>query len=395
MKRLVAIANGISPPGTMGGNSKIILEMLRNIPGEWRTLVVTTKPAFFSENGVAENARLKIIAIPFREDEMRSHFSACSQYLRDARRVFSENGVGADDTVYCTSDFFVDVWPGFVLQKEFGFKWVPSFYLFVPSVFENLRRRCGFPVLKYIFYWFYQKFSHLLITARCSGVVVTNDADIARFPKRLRDKILAIYGGVNTEQIPDEKENGETKYDAVFCSRLHPQKGVSGLLDVWRGVADAFPTAKLALIGNGAPEYEAFLKNKTRKLGLDANTEWLGYVNNEAKYRIYHRSKMLLHSTVYDNNGMVAAEALCAGLPVVMYDLPELRRLYSDGCVKVPRGDTAEYAASVSKLLTEKNYYDSAKPTPEQIAALREKWNWTNRAALFFYFMRIFQANNP
>ena len=94
--------------------------------------------------------------------------------------------------------------------------------------------------------------------------LLTNDIDRKFFPENRQKDILSIYGGVNFEQIDEAKIEKITgwKYDAVFCSRLHQQKGISQLLNVWSIVIKKFPTAQLAIIGNGDPNYELFLKDK-------------------------------------------------------------------------------------------------------------------------------------
>ncbi len=148
--------------------------------------------------------------------------------------------------------------------------------------------------------------------------------------------------------------------------------------------------ARLTVIGNGAPGYEAYLKTKAERLGIAGTIDWLGYINNEAKYEIYRSAKVMVHPTVFDNNGMVAAEALCSGLPVVMYDLPALREVYTTGCVKVPFGDQARFAAEVSRLL--KNPA-AAAPDAGHVAELRAHWGWANRVKCFAAFLQKTMAS--
>lgn len=387
--RLIVIAHGISPPGTMGGNSKIILEVLKNLPPNLSALVVTFKPETFEANGVSSD-NVVIVPIPKPSHDDFLHMAQTSRHtLRHTREAFRLHGVGRNDIVYCVSDFPLDVIPGAFLKREFGYCWLPSLYLFVPSPWLNLRNRYGFPFFKYILYYMEQQLLFAWMEKLADGFVVTNDGDRVHFQAKFRDRILAIYGGVNVEQIEAAFTSPlfDTKYDAVFCSRLHPQKGVGGLLDIWRNVVDRIPEAHLAIIGNGAPGYEAFLRGKAERLGLAGNIDWLGYVNNVEKYRVYSASKMLLHTTVYDNNGMVAAEALCSGLPVVMFDLPMLRNLYTDGCVKVPEGNHAAFAEAIVSLLQNAERFDATRPTTAQIDALREQWNWRKRTELFGEFV--------
>lgn len=387
--RLVVIGHGISPLGTMGGNSKIILEVLKNLPSSLPALVVTFKPETFEANGAVGN-NIVLVSIPKPTHDDFRHMAQMSRHtLHHTREAFRKHGVGKDDIVYCVSDFPPDVLPGVMLKREFGYRWLPSLYLFVPSPLQNLRGRYGFPFFKYILYYAGQRLLFAWMKRRADGFVVTNDGDRIHFPRTFHDRILAIYGGVNTEQIEAafSESAPETRYDAVFCSRLHPQKGVDGLLDIWRIVMESFPQATLAIIGNGDSTYESFLRTKATRLGMDGNVSWLGYVNNVEKYRVYRSSKMLLHTTVYDNNGMVAAEALCSGLPVVMYDLPLLRNLYTDGCRKVPEGDRTAFAEAIVALLQNECSIEAVKPKFEKIAELRHRWDWRHRTELFVEFL--------
>ena len=301
------------------------------------------------------------------------------------RALFRTLHVAQADIVWGISEFHADVLPLYALQGEFGFRWLPSVFLFVPSPLENMRQNYGFPAFKYFVYWIYQRWLFGKMKKRALAFVVTNDVDKVRFPDRFANRLFAYYGGVNVEQIPSVPEK-KTR-DVVFCSRLHPQKGIDGFLDVWKTVRMACPAARLTVIGNGAPDYEVHLKDKAERLGIADSIDWLGYVNNEAKYEIYASAKVFVHPTVFDNNGMVAAEALCSGLPVVMFDLPALRDVYTTGCVKVSQGDKAAFADKVVRLLSDPACYAKVVPTPSQIAELRAEWDWPRRAERFRAFL--------
>ena len=109
---------------------------------------------------------------------------------------------------------------------------------------------------------------------------------------------------------------------------------------------------------------------------------------------VYASARVHVHPTVFDNNGMVAAEALCSGLPVVMYDLPALRHVYTTGCVKVPFGDQKTFAAEVCALLSDDAHRTGVAPTPEQVEALREQWSWPNRARRFAGWLKELETGH-
>ena len=381
--RFVMVGFGLSEPGTMGGNTKIALEIARNLRASHEVHVVV--PANKAETVVGTLGNLPGLTLhvvpAFEGSDLRHPVASVRQFTAALRGVFDELQVGPSDLVYSCSDIHVDTLPCFRLQRRLGYRWIAVQFLFVPFLFENLAKGYGFPALKYVLVWLYSNGLFRLARRRAWAFVITNHSDLVHFPVSFRPRVFPYYGGVNVEQIPSAPA-AKTR-DVVFCSRLCAQKGIRGFLDVWKRVLDRLPAARFTLIGTGAPDFERSLRAKAEALGVADSIDWMGYVNNEAKYEIYRSARVMVHPTVFDNNGMVAAEALCSGLPVVMYDLPALRSVYTTGCVKVPFGDQSAFADRVVKLLTEPDYAASVAPTAAQVAALRAHWNWSQRAAQF------------
>ena len=390
MKRFVMAAASVSKPGEMGGNTKIAIEIARLLPERgWRVAIVVprSKLATFTANGVAASPSVEFAVVEdFRGGELARPVSSMRHFTRQYAAAFERLGVSSADIVYATCNFHFDILPLVFLKRRFRFGYLASHYLFSPFIVENLVRGYRFPALKYLLVWFYERTLFLVAKACADAFVITNDSDLRHFRRAARGRVFAFYGGVNVSQIPRAPAAPE-EGRAVFCSRLHPQKGVEGLLDIWARVAAAAPRARLSIIGNGAPEYEKRLRAKADALGIAGSIDWLGYVNNEAKFAIYARSRVFVHSTVFDNNGMVAAEALCTGLPVVMYDLPALRHVYREGCVKVPYGDKDAFAAAIVRLLSDGKARAATAPSPEQRDALRRKWDWRARVGAFDRFL--------
>ena len=377
--RFIIAGFGLSGPGTMGGNSKIALEIARHLPSRCEVHLVVPEGkvgAVGDASGSPKGLVLHRVASFPGNDKYRPIASSL-HFTRELFAVLREIGAGPGDIVYCASDFHVDIVPAFAARREFGCRWIGVLFLFVPSVWENLAGRLGFPVARYALYWLYQR-SILAMLRSADAVVITNESDRPRLPGRLRGKSFAFLGGVNLEDIPSAPV--PKRYDAVFCSRLHPQKGLMKFLDAWRIVVSARPDAKLAVIGNGERKYEEALRRRARALGIDGSIEWLGYVNGPEKFAVYRASRLFVHPTVFDNNGMVAAEALAAGLPVVMTDLPALRNVYREGCRKVERGRPEAFASAVLDILANP---EAAAPSPPELAALRARWSWEARVGAF------------
>ena len=383
-RRFIIVAASASDPGTMGGNTKIAVEMARLLPSHgWRVVVVVPKykQLTFVENiPPSDEVQYHVIA-DFGGNDLLHPFASARHFTHELTGAFTELAVGKGDVVFATCNFHYEIIPLVRLKRRLGFTYLPSHFLFSPFIFENLVRGYRFPALKYLALWFYERFFFRKARRAADGFVITNDSDMCHFPKKMRKRIFAFYGGVNVDQIP-QGDLPKTR-DVVFCSRLHPQKGVEGLMDIWARVHARCPAARLTLIGNGAPDYERRLKQKADRLGIADTLDWMGYVNNEAKYEIYRSARVHVHPTVFDNNGMVAAEALCSGVPVVMYDLPALRHVYTTGCVKVPFGDKAAFADEIVRLLTDADHLAAVAPTADDVTALRKQWDWPYRVARF------------
>lgn len=395
MQRVIIAAISLSVPGTMGGNSKITLELARHLRKRHEVHFIVPRAKLPTVKETIPDA-LDEIKLHILEDypgnEKFAPIGASNFYTREMAKALGEIGANARDVLFSCSDFHVDTIPAYRLQKHYGYVWIASIFLFVPFIFENLRYGYKFPALKYLVYWIYQRLLFALIKRRASAFVVTNKSDFPCFPKRLRNKVLAFYGGVNVEQIPTLKSL-RTR-DVVFCSRIHPQKGLDGFLDVWKTVQSKLPNARLTVIGSGEETYVAKLKNKALNLKIDRSIDWIGYVNNEAKYAVYSEARLFVHPTVFDNNGMVAAEALCTGLPVVMQDLPSLRDVYTVGCVKVAFGDKLSFANAIIELLQDEKRREHVAPSSSEIEELRRQWSWTARTKLFDDWLRKIFAND-
>ena len=386
-KRFIISAFALSSSSTMGGNSKICLEIARHLSKEFEVHLVTTSEKTLTVTntlGTLENLFIHTVD-PYPKSEMGHPFQSSRHYTKSLNGVLEKLNACENDIVYACSDFHIDTIPCLRLKKKYRYKWIGVQFLFIPFIFENIFKGYKFPTFKYLLAWFYSTFLFRLAKSKADAFVITNDSDRTHFSKKFQNRIFAFYGGVNVDQIP--VYDALRTRDVVFCSRLHPQKGIDGFLDVWKIVHEKNPEAKLSVIGNGEKPYEEYLKNKAMRLGIDGSVEWLGYVNDAPKYEIYRSSRIMVHPTVYDNNGMVAAEALCSGLPVVMYDLKPLRELYTEGCIKIPFGDKAAFAEAIIMLLDDKAMRESIAPSGEILERLRNRWDWANRVAAFRSWM--------
>ena len=112
--------------------------------------------------------------------------------------------------------------------------------------------------------------------------------------------------------------------DVVYLGRLEsPQKGINTLIECWPQVLASKPELKLWLVGDGPdrPELEAL----AAELKIQDSVIFTGRINGAARLDILADAALVAMPSHYETFGMVAAEALAVGTPVVVTDIDSLR----------------------------------------------------------------------
>lgn len=390
MKNILVSAIYTSPPNTMGGNTKIMIELLRYIQTNTDDFIIifTTEPETFKKYlDLSQSLKIIDVPYPFKKLSVTTHVFEIFYLINFYKKFFKTNKEynSSNTLFYSCSDWWPDVLPlAYLKILNFQFKWISTLFLFIPDIFENIFNKYNFPLFKYLIYYFYQKFAFLFIKNLSYKTVITNQLDTKFFPKNYYKNVYSIYGGVNIETVKSTLPQ-KNLYDGIYCGRLHPQKGCDLLIKIWSDVVKKVPNAKLAIIGNGEKSYEEYLYTLVKNYNLTNNITFLGYINDHEKYILYKSSKMLLHTSVYDNNGMVAAEALCSGIPVIMFNHEYLKEIYTDYCIKVE--DTTSYSENVIRILEDSGLQDSLTPKGQDLEKLQTFWNWENRIKSLYLFL--------
>jgi glycosyltransferase involved in cell wall biosynthesis len=377
----------VPAPGSMGGNTRIFLEFARQLqawPG-LRLTVYVSEAARATCRAAGLDDRTTIRTSPKRIDDRfywpAAHLSASRSGLRTITSVCRQPGDGPH-VIYSGSDFWPDVAVGRRLARQLQGLWVASVFLFVPHPLRGYlgeftgRRHVPDPLAT--LGWLYQQATLPLIRRGADMVFVTNDVDRPRLrgARAYPDRIHAIYGGVDLAEAEAARPDPCAQYDAAFVGRLHPMKGIAQLLDVWAHVVRERPEARLALIGVGRPGYTQQMRARCTQLGLDHAVDWLGYRDGPAKYALLKRARIFLHTSIFDNNGMAACEAMAVGVPAVLFDLPPLRVAYPTGALRAPLGDTRAFAEQALRLLSDDALHARLAAEARALAA---SWSWDAR----------------
>lgn len=277
------------------------------------------------------------------------------QSLRGCMKAIEIGEISSNSVIYSSSDLIVDSLPATLLKvKNRQAKLICGLHLLAPNPFKGFtkvgRRGLVFPRPQNVYYFLSQGLVVWLLKHLADLVLVSNHLDREFLLRKgfKADQVLVTYGGVDFKLIPQKEL--PIKFDAVWVGRLHSQKGVADLFSAWKEVVARFPKVKLAVVGED--DLQDYFRKQRYYLTLKDKVFFTGYLAGKDLFRLLKSGKIFLCPSYYESFGMVIAEAMAASLPVVAYDLPVYRRIYTQGMVRIPLGDTARFAEAAIRLLS-------------------------------------------
>lgn len=126
-----------------------------------------------------------------------------------------------------------------------------------------------------------------------------------------KNPICIIPNGIDLNDVKAVKEYYGTR-KMVFLSRIHPKKGIELLLEAWRNTNTNGWVLEIA--GNGDENYIVNLNQSAQDL---KNVHFVGAKYGEAKWNFLRSADVMVLPTHSENFGIVVAEALAVGVPVI------------------------------------------------------------------------------
>jgi glycosyltransferase involved in cell wall biosynthesis len=205
------------------------------------------------------------------------------------------------------------------------------------------------------------------VVTGCSQYVV--DEAIAEYGSELAAKSRVVRNGVDIDAVRAASPEQRDRRYIFAIGRLVPQKGFDVLLDAFARIGGEFPDVDLVLAGDG-PERDALQHRAQRE-----RVEFLGGVPIERAFSLYRGAAGFVLPSRHEPQGIVVAEAMAAGAPVVataVGGVPETVRDGSNGLL-VPGGDADALAGALRRLLADPG---AAAARAEQAARDIDTYAW-------------------
>ena len=191
----------------------------------------------------------------------------------------------------------------------------------------------------------YKKYKKWLPWAAYQKHIICSSAALVATSEQERKSIKRLFPGLpvavipNGVALPREIPNRAARSDSeratlLFMSRVHPKKNLLGLIQAWQEVCRTRSTARWVLQIAGPDELDHTRETKTlvHALGLDSRVEFLGIVGEGEKGSVLEAADLFVLPSFSENFGVVVAEALVYGLPVVATRGTPWGQLVERGC---------------------------------------------------------------
>ncbi len=196
------------------------------------------------------------------------------------------------------------------------------------------------------------------------------------------DKISTIPNGVDPRQFragrndPAVRERFAAPDEKIvfFVGRLVQEKGVHLLLDAVPRVLAAAPRVRFVIAGKG-PEME-HLQDRARQLGIGQHVHFTGFIDDATRNSIYRASSLAVFPSLYEPFGIVALEAMAAGVPVVVSDTGGLSEIVQHGVdgLKCYTGNAVSLADQMIAILNNSGL--ACKLAENAVAKVDAQFSW-------------------
>lgn len=162
-----------------------------------------------------------------------------------------------------------------------------------------------------------------------------------------RGFIVPVLNGIDVQKFRPLARQSNSTVTAIAVGRLEVAKDYPNLLHAIRILREAGQRVAVKIVGNGtlAPT----LKRLAEELGISDQVEWLGIRRDVPD--LLNQSDLFVLPSAWEGFGLVVAEAMACGLPVVATDCGGVREVVGGDRWLVPPRDSAALAGKIAEAM--------------------------------------------
>ena len=242
-----------------------------------------------------------------------------------------------------------------------------------------------------------------LLTYESSEVIVNSNymkCELQRLFGLPFEKINVIPNGINLNNFTGIEKDYDfrRKYAMdnekiiLYIGRLVYEKGIQHLIAAMPKIINGYNDTKLVIGGRGGMYDE--LREQARNLGIENKVYFTGYLSSKEVQKMYKCADIAVFPSTYEPFGIVALEAMLAGIPTVVSDIGGLNEIVDHGVngMKSYAGNSNSIADSVLTLLYNHQLCDNIVKNAKTKVKQEFNWNKITKDTYFTYEKAICQS---
>jgi glycosyltransferase involved in cell wall biosynthesis len=221
-----------------------------------------------------------------------------------------------------------------------------------------------------------------------NAVVVATETEAAHITSVPRSRKLVMpLGGATPVAHQSVRSPATSGPRVLFLGRLAPKKRADVLLRAWPDVMKQVATARLEVVGPDSDGLLERYKTLVAELGLGASVTFRGQLLGEDKSSAFANATVFALPSENENFGIAVAEALSAGLPVVISKHVAIaEEVAAAGAgVVVPSLQPEDWAQVLITLLQDDAALAAMSTAARRLASERYSWDQAGRRLVRFY----------
>lgn len=182
------------------------------------------------------------------------------------------------------------------------------------------------------------------------------------------ERVAVVYPGVAADVAALERAPASEPF-ALSVGTLERRKN----LEVAIRALALVPGLRLVAVGPATPYREDCLR-AAREAGVAERFEVRGYVARDELLALYARAAVVVVPSRYEGFGYAAAQALCAGVPLIAARTSSLPEVVGDGAPLLEPDDVAAWAEALGAVLADRDAAERRAHGVRAAATVRFAW---------------------
>ena len=189
-----------------------------------------------------------------------------------------------------------------------------------------------------------------LLSPRLSFLHVTSSLEKKEsqviFPKL---SIFCIPNGVCIPKVISKNSKDSSSFEIIFIGRIHPKKGIEIIINSMEKLRDK--NVSLKIYGDGDKGYIQDLKKNISSKGLQNKIVFKGHINGIEISNAFMASDICVVPSFTENFGMVVAESLAHGVPVIASMGTPWEGLVKNHCGYWVENTVGNFVTSIDRMM--------------------------------------------